>query len=177
MSLQKVELTFAERCCLSQALEKQHGTLENARHIKEIRQRFDLRTATRALDLINLGLGRLKRRADWDEITEAFESIVEWIDQQRDRLDAEKDKETLQVLDEIGEQIERADLGARSFTIDSAYIRWIRESAFDGLDWSKVKQRTEMGIREVQLPVELGLMETYASLDEALASAEPVREA
>ncbi|MBD3322767.1 MAG: hypothetical protein GF350_16820 [Chitinivibrionales bacterium] len=177
MALQKVSLTFAERCCLAQALERQSGTLENARHIKEIRRRFELRSATRDLDLVNLGLGRFSRRADWDEINEGFAPISEWVDRERDKIrDEDKSTKVIAVLDDLSDQIERVDLNARTFTIDSAYIRWIREVAFDDLDWSLVKEKTEMGIREVQLPVEGALMETYASLDEALASAEPVRD-
>lgn len=173
MALHRVELTFAERICLSQALERQSGDIEVARYIKEIRRRFELRQATRALDKANLVLGRVKRGVSWDEILEDLEPLMEWIADQRELSNDEK---VLAVLEDADERVRSIDLCQRSFTVDNAYIDWLRETAMKSVDWSRIRVRGPGGVREETVPVDLALMEVFAGLDEALRAAEPVRE-
>jgi hypothetical protein len=176
----KVELSFAERCCLSDVLQRQKGDIETARHIREIRQRFDLRDATRVLDKVNLELRRIGRVATWDEINENLVPLLEWVITEEARFDqdekAKNRDEILDALRQVKKWIEKARLERRSFTIDSAYVRWIKEKGFEGIDWSKVRIKTPTGVQEKTLDVDLGRMEAFASLDEALTAARPVRE-
>jgi hypothetical protein len=180
MALKKVGLTFAERVCLSDALQRQPGDIEVARYIKEIRQRFELRRATQTLDKVNLTLRRINRVSMWDEINENFAPLLEWIAEEQDRVrrneKMENRDEILGVLSEVEDLVGKSDLSAREFTIDSAYLRWMREVAFSNIDWSKVRIRTPAGVQERVLDVDLGRMEAFASLDEALANARPAQE-
>jgi hypothetical protein len=174
----EVEVTFAERACLSAVLSRQGGTLEEARHIKEIRRRFCLRDAVRVLDLVNLGLARYGKRATWDEILDDLKPVKEWAEGELEKAGPEADSDgawDFEVLNEIVANAGKVD-GPRTFTIDGAYIRWLLD-VFKGIDWAVVKRRTADGaIKEERVPVELGLQEAFASLAEALEGAKPVKE-
>ena len=161
MALKWIELSDVDRYCLIKALGKIDKTdLDTARAIREVREQFSLRDFERQMDKLSQICDRFGVGISWDDMIDGLEPV-------RRRLEnaPTKGKRESDVLADASELIELFSTDPRRYTIEQVYLDWIWEDVLKDVNWSKVWVRAPDGsMQSMQVPVPMGLMESYAYL-------------
>jgi len=152
-----VELNLGDRALISRLISQTPKLdIATARQIREVRGTFDLRDANRKVDKLN---------SDEDLQTFLHKLFSEHVLDNKDLTNVQKN--TLNnIFYAQGAGAEWSDIceaEVKTYTIDDAYILWLRELMED-FDWSVI--HTEQGPRKINVPADTVL--SIADLDDKL---------
>lgn len=174
MALKKISLTVADRRIISNLFidPGEKADLATARQVVEVRRRLGVQQADRLVDRLDEGLRGLGMLPlSWDDLNDVADRLAD-ID---DRIRKEEVKKEQDTLKEFRARLEKV-AGETEFTIDDAYLRWLRSLCVEK-DWKKAKRRgRDGGMQEIEVAVHPSLLETFVGFVDKVEAAIAARE-
>lgn len=168
MTLKKITLSAADKQLIQRLISRPGGKsdMATAKHVREIRRRFDLRQFSKQNDKLTESLQELNLPLSWDDLMNGEELLADF----DELLHEEEVEDEKAKLDKLKGGL-HTFLAPIEYTIDDSFLRWLREN-LQGQEWDKVQVMMEgKGVQDVTLNVHPSQYEAIADLDDKLDDA------